>query len=263
MEQSGIFADDSLEDDYTQEEIHTIQAEAQVTEEPKINSRAAIVLDRNSKKPIYEKNINDRRPMASTTKIMTGILIIENCDLNEEVTISKKAAGTGGSTIDLKTGDKVKVRDLLYGLMLRSGNDAAVALAEHLDGSVEQFSERMNKKARDLGLYNTSFVSPHGLDNENHYTTAYELALLTDYALNNETFCKVVSTKTCTIAINGNSRSITNTNELLGNLYGVNGVKTGYTGLAGRCLVTSVKRDNFSIITIVLGADTKKQRTRR
>ena len=119
----------------------------------------------------------------------------------------------------------------------------------------------MNKKAEDLGLVNTHFITPHGLDNEEHYTTAYELAYLTDYALNNEKFAQIVNTKTCSINVNGNSRTISNTNELLGNLNGVNGVKTGFTANAMRCLVTSCTRDNNQIITVVLGADTKKQRT--
>ena len=119
----------------------------------------------------------------------------------------------------------------------------------------------MNKKAEELGLSNTHFVTPHGLDNDEHYTTAYELAILTDYALNNEKFAQIVNTKTCNISINGINRTIANTNELLGNLYGVNGVKTGFTGNAMRCLVTSCTRDENQIITVVLGADTKKQRT--
>lgn len=119
----------------------------------------------------------------------------------------------------------------------------------------------MNKKAKEIGLTNTNFVTPHGLDNENHYTTAYELALLTDYSLNNKTFEKIVNTKNTTISINGNNRNIYNTNELLGYMQGVNGVKTGFTNGAGRCLVTSCTRDNNQIITVVLGCDTKKQRT--
>jgi len=136
-----------------------------------------------------------------------------------------------------------------------------VALAEYVGGSVEGFGELMNKKAEELGLKNTHFVTPHGLDNGEHYTTAYELAILTDYALENSKFAAIVKTKTCTINVNGIGRSIANTNELLGNLNGVNGVKTGFTGNAMRCLVTSCTRDNNQIITVVLGADTKKQRT--
>ena len=153
------------------------------------------------------------------------------------------------------------MKDLLYGLMLKSGNDAAVAIAETVGGSVEGFEELMNQKAKELGLENTHFVTPHGLDDPEHYTTAFELAKLADYALKNETFAKVVNTKNYTVTINGHHKNISNTNELLGYLEGVNGVKTGFTNNAGRCLVTSVNRNNFEIITVVLQADTKKIRT--
>ena len=233
-----------------------------VSELPKTNSRRYIVYDRISKSMIIGKNEDVKSAMASTTKIMTTIVILEKADLNEKVTVSAKAGGTGGSRLGLKRGDKASVRDLLYGLMLRSGNDAAVALAEHVGGSVKGFAELMNEKAIELGLTNTHFVTPHGLDDANHYTTALELAKLTDYAMNNETFVKIVGTKSTTIYINNQSRQINNTNELLGVLNGVVGVKTGFTNNAGRCLVTETKRNNMDIITIVLGADTKKDRTK-
>ena len=233
-----------------------------VSELPKTNSRRYIVYDRISKSMIIGKNEDVKSAMASTTKIMTTIVILEKADLNEKVTVSAKAGGTGGSRLGLKRGDKASVRDLLYGLMLRSGNDAAVALAEHVGGSVKGFAELMNEKAIELGLTNTHFVTPHGLDDANHYTTALELAKLTDYAMDNETFAKIVGTKSTTIYINNQSRQINNTNELLGVLNGVVGVKTGFTNNAGRCLVTETKRNNIDIITIVLGADTKKDRTK-
>ena len=233
-----------------------------VSELPKTNSRRYIVYDRISKSMIIGKNEDIKSAMASTTKIMTTIVILEKADLNETVTVSAKAGGTGGSRLGLKRGDKASVRDLLYGLMLRSGNDAAVALAEHVGGSVKEFAELMNEKAIELGLTNTHFVTPHGLDDANHYTTALELAKLTDYAMDNETFAKIVGTKSTTIYINNQSRQINNTNKLLGVLNGVVGVKTGFTNNAGRCLVTETKRNNMDIITIVLGADTKKDRTK-
>ena len=233
-----------------------------VTALPKTNSRRYIVYDRISKSMIIGKNEDVKSAMASTTKIMTTIVILEKSDLDETVTVSAKAGGTGGSRLGLKRGDKASVRDLLYGLMLRSGNDAAVALAEHVGGSVKEFAELMNEKATELGLTNTHFVTPHGLDDANHYTTALELAKLTDYAMDNETFAKIVGTKSTTIYINNQPRQINNTNELLGVLNGVVGVKTGFTNNAGRCLVTETKRNNMDIITIVLGADTKKDRTK-
>lgn len=228
---------------------------------PDLNSRACVVIDRNTNTILYGKNENTKRKMASTTKIMTAIIIIENCKLNESIEISKKAANTGGSRLGLKTGDKITILDLLYGLMLHSGNDAAVALAEYVGNDIPGFAEKMNKKAQELGLKNTHFETPHGLDSDEHYTTAYELALLTNYALNNPTFSKIVGTKNYTITINGYSKDLSNTNELLGNLDGVYGVKTGFTNGANRCLVTACKRNNLDIICVVLGADTKKIRS--
>ncbi len=226
-----------------------------------INARSCIVLDRLSKKVLYGKNEYNKVKMASTTKIMTATVILENCNLNQTVEVSKKAAGTGGSRLGLKTGDKITVRDLLYGLLLCSGNDTAVALAETCSGSIAEFSKLMNQKALDLGLYNSHFESPHGLDSDEHYTTAYELALLSDYALKNPTFFNIVSTKSYTVTINGSSKNISNTNELLGNLLGVYGIKTGFTNGANRCLVTACKRDDMDIICVVLGCDTKNFRT--
>lgn len=256
-----VFADDEIDNIEINGIEKVIQTASKASDEPKINSRYAIVLDRKSKAIIYGKNEKDKTKMASTTKIMTSIIVIENANLSEIVEISSKAAATGGSRLKIKKGDKITVKDLLYGLMLRSGNDAAVALAEHIGGSIEGFAELMNNKAKDLELNNTHFVTPHGLDAEEHYTTAYELAILTDYALNNEILANIVKTKSCNININGYSRTISNTNELLGNLNGVYGVKTGFTNEAGRCLVTSIKRGEMDIICVVLGADTKKIRT--
>ena len=193
--------------------------------------------------------------MASTTKIMTATIIIENCNLEETVEVSKKAANTGGSRLGLKTGDKITIKDLLYGLMLRSGNDAAVALAEVCAGSIVDFSNLMNKKANELGLVNTHFESPHGLDSDGHYTTAYELALLSDYALKNKTFIQIVGTSNFTISINGYPKSLTNTNELLGNLNGVYGIKTGFTTQAKNCLIAGAKKDGIELIAVMLGAE--------
>lgn len=231
-------------------------------EEPKINSRSAVVYDRKSKKVIWGKKENERRPMASTTKIMTAIVVLENANLDDTVVVSKKSAGTGGSRLGLKTGDKITVNNLLYGLLMVSGNDAAVALAEYVGGSIEGFADKMNQKAEEMNLENTHFITPHGLDMENHYTTALELAEMADYAMNNKKFAEIVATKAKTINISGRSKSLINTNELLGNLEGVNGVKTGFTNGANRCLVTSVSRNGMNVIAVVLGADAKKDRTR-
>lgn len=228
---------------------------------PELNARIALIYDRASGRIIYEKNGNKQTPMASTTKILTSIVILENADLKETVTIGSKAAGTGGSRLGLKKNDKITVNDLLYGLMLRSGNDAAVALALHVGGSIEGFADMMNKKAEELGLTNSHFVVPHGLDNEGHYTTAYELAKMADYALNIPKFKEIVSSKSATIYINGYPKAINNTNNLLGSVSGVYGVKTGFTNGAGRCLVSSCKRGELDIITVIIGANTNNQRT--
>lgn len=255
------FADDIDEELEDTELSKSIETASVVENEPNINARIAVAYDRKSGKVIYGKNENKRTAMASTTKIMTAIVLIENADLNQTITVSAKAAGTGGSRLGLKHNDKITMKDLLYGLMLKSGNDAAVAIAENVGGSIEKFADLMNEEAKKIGLDNTHYVTPHGLDNPEHYTTAYELAKLADYALKNEIFAKVVNTKNYTVTINGYPKNITNTNELLGYLDGVNGVKTGFTNNAGRCLVTSVNRNEFEIITVVLQADTKKMRT--
>ncbi len=256
-----VFADD--EDSEILSNIsQIIEVSSDITEEPSINSRSAIVYDRSSGSILYGKKEHEKRKMASTTKIMTAIIVIENSKLDDIVTVSAKASSTGGSRLGLHKDDKISVRDLLYGLLLCSGNDAAVALAEHVGGDISGFATLMNNKCDFLGLTSTHFVTPHGLDNDDHYTTAYELAIITNYALKNQTFYNYVGTKNHTVSINGYPKNLSNTNELLGNLNGVYGVKTGFTNGANRCLVTSVKRDNMDLICIVLGADTKKDRTR-
>ena len=254
------FADDNLlVDDLDTFQI--FETANLLTEEPKTNSKNIIVLDRKTLSILYEKSPYQKVPMASTTKIMTCIIALENANLNDIVTVSKNAASVQGSTLGLSTNMKISMQDLLYGLMLRSGNDCAIAIAEYISGSLENFATLMNQKAQDLKLLNTNFVTPHGLDDSNHFTTAYDLAMLTDYALKNSKFREIVSTKICTISLNNSPRTISNTNELLGNLEGVYGVKTGFTFGAGRCLVSSCKRGNLDIIVVVLGADTKKIRT--
>lgn len=256
------YADEIELENFPVEELWAeIESNTTKTDEPSLNSRAAIVFDRTSNTVIWGKNIYEKRAMASTTKIMSAILVLEYGNLSETIEVCKKAANIGGSRLGLHEKDKITLKDLLYGLMLRSGNDAAVQIAIHLGGSIEGFAEMMNAKAKELGLKNTNFVTPHGLDDPNHYTTAYELAILTDYALNIKEFAQIVNTKTATIHINGNATTINNTNELLGYLNGVDGVKTGFTNNAGRCLVTSTTRNNWQIISVVLGADTKKYRT--
>lgn len=241
--------------------LSSLETNTSPSKEPETSSTHIIAIDRNSSRILFEKNAYDKTPMASTTKIITAIISIEQCKLDEMVEISSKAASTNGSTLGITKGTKMSMRDLLYGLMLRSGNDCAVAIAEHIGGDVDNFSNIMNEKAKQIGLSNSNFVTPHGLDDPNHYTTAYELAILTNYALNNKTFLEIVSTKTTTVSCGNVVKTISNTNELLGNYEGIYGVKTGFTFGAGRCLVTACKRNNLDIIVVVLGANTKKIRT--
>lgn len=197
---------------WLEEEIN----KAKEAEVPNINSRCVVIFDRSSKTVIWGKNEEKQVPMASTTKIMTAIVMLENIkNFEEQVTVCKQAATIGGSRLGLKTGDKITYNDLLYGLMLCSGNDAAIQIAVNIGGSVENFAKMMNEKAKELGLEYSHFVTPHGLDKEEHYTTAYELALMADYALNIEKFAEVVDCKNHTVTINGYPKNINNTNELL------------------------------------------------
>ena len=254
----GAFADDIYEGT-SNIPVFSESVEASVpVEPPKIDAGSAIVMDAMTGRVLYEKDAYSKKPIASTTKIMTAILAIEHGNLDDMVTVSKRAAAIGGSTIHLRAGEKLSLRDLLYGLMLNSGNDAAIAIAEHIGGTVERFAEMMTEKARQLGAKNTNFKTPHGLDNPDHYSTAYDLALITRYALGNETFNQIVRTQTAQIQ----GRSLYNTNEMLDLYPGADGVKTGYTSKAGRCLVTSATRGNRRYISVVLNCSSRTARAK-
>lgn len=219
------------------------------------SARSAVIMDVNSGRVLYSKNMDEKLAMASTTKIMTTLVAIESGRLNETVTVSRKASITEGSSIYLKQGEKHTVNDLLYAIMLRSGNDAAVAVAEHIGGSVEGFAALMNRKAAEIGAVNTHFDNPHGLDSATHYTTAYDLALITAYALKNPVFAAVVSSKKKTIEgppNEGWDRNMVNKNKMLWQFEGGNGVKTGFTNKAGRCLVSSATRNGMQLVCVVL-----------
>lgn len=219
------------------------------------SAKAMCVLEKDSKRVIYSHNMETKLPMASTTKVMTAITVIQNCDnLDEFIQVDDSSIGVEGTSIYLRKGEVVSVRDLLYGLMLRSGNDAATALAFHVGGSIEGFASIMNDLAFKIGAKNSHFANPHGLDNKNHYTTAYDLALISAYALNNPKFREIVSTKTYLIPETNVSdkRYLTNKNRLLSSLNGCCGVKTGFTSKAGRCLVSAVERDNTTYVCVVL-----------
>ncbi|WP_010248103.1 D-alanyl-D-alanine carboxypeptidase family protein [Acetivibrio cellulolyticus] len=250
------FADDFTEDEPFREIFSTEVSNAAGSKTPKIEAGAAIVIDMKSGRVLYEKNAYSTRSIASTTKIMTAIVAIEKGKLDNKVKVSKRAASVRGSVIHLKEGEELSLRELLYGLMLNSGNDAAIAIAEHIGGSVEEFAQMMNDKARELGLKNTQFKTPHGLDTPGHYSTAYELAQIARYALGNSTFSQIVGTQSTSIT----GRSLYTTNEMLGAYPGADGVKTGYTGQAGRCLVASATRNNMRIISVVLNCHSRSVR---
>lgn len=217
-----------------------------------VSAEYACVIDAQTGRVIYEKNAHTNHSMASTTKIMTALVALENGNLNDLVTVGKNAAGTEGTSLYLKVGDKLPLSELLYGLMLRSGNDAAIAIAEHISGSVEKFAELMTSRAKTIGAQNTSFKNPNGLDEEGHFTTAYDLAIITREALKNENFAEIVKTKSKSIQ-NG-AQTVVNHNKLLNSYEGCIGVKTGYTKKTGRCLVSAAERDDVKIIAVTLNA---------
>lgn len=223
---------------------------------PEIQGRAAILIDESSGRILYQKNANMRMSPASLTKIMTALLVIENGNLDKQVRISKRAAETGESSIWLETGEALTRRELLYALMLNSANDAAVALAESVDGNMEKFVQRMNARARQLGLRNTHYCNPHGLEAPDHYTTAYDLAFLTRKAMADPLFRKIVATKTAEIPWTGHpwKRLLFNKNRLLYRYSGATGVKTGYTRRAGNCLVGAAQRGRLRLIVVVLNS---------
>lgn len=220
--------------------IHTADAATE--------SMGECVVEISSRRFLHEKNADKRLPMASTTKVLTTLVILDERDLDEIVTVPKQAEGTEGSSVYLRAGDEISVRELLYGLMLRSGNDCAVTLALHHSGSIEAFARAMNEKAISLGATNSRFCNPHGLPNDDHYTTARDLALITAAAMENETFCEIVSTKFY------EPRSWKNKNKMLWNYEGAIGVKTGFTVRAGRCLVSAAEREGMRVVSVVLNS---------
>ena len=215
-----------------------------------LSAEKAILLDANTGRVLYEKNADQQSLIASTTKIMTALIVCEQCNVLDRMQIPREAVGIEGSSMYLQEGEVLTVQELLYGLMLHSGNDAAVALAIYCGGTVEGFAELMNDKARLLGLSGTHFTNPNGLDAPDHYSTARDLAVLAAYAMENPIFYKTVSAKTVTVG----SRSLRNHNKLLWQVEGADGVKTGYTRAAGRILVSSATRQGRRLIAVTINA---------
>lgn len=211
-------------------------------------SKAEIAMELSTETVLSESNADEKLPMASTTKILTAIIIIEDCNLDEVIKIPSAAVGAEGSSIYLKKDEEIDIRDLLYGLMLRSGNDSAAALAIHHSGSIDKFANVMNERAKLMGAQNSNFKNPSGLPDSEHYTTARDLCKISCYAMQNKTFAEIVSTTN----YNGKFKSFTNKNKILSRYEGANGVKTGYTLKAGRCLVSSAKREGMDVVCVVL-----------
>lgn len=215
-----------------------------------ISAECAILIDAQTGRVLYEKKAEEKSLIASTTKIMTALVICEQTNVLDRVKIPKEAVGIEGSSMYLKEGEVLAVQELLYGLMLQSGNDAAVALAIYCGGTVEGFTELMNDKAHRLGMTQSHFANPNGLDSPGNYSTARDMGILTAYAMQNPIFAQTVSTKTITIG----ERCLRNHNKLLWQLEGANGVKTGYTKAAGRILISSVTRMGRQLIAVTFNA---------
>ena len=226
------------------------------------NNSAEILICANSGRILYSSNANEKMGMASTTKIVTAITVIDNYDLDKEITVKKEWTGIEGSSIYLREGEVFTVRELLYGLMLRSGNDCAVTLASALAGSIDNFCKQMNEKAISVGAFNSNFKNPHGLDHKEHYTTAYDLALITKYAMKNQDFREIVGCKQKIIGKGESRRVLNNKNKMLNEYEGSTGVKTGYTKKCGRCLVSSANRDGFELICVVLNCPPMFERSK-
>ncbi|WP_117170352.1 D-alanyl-D-alanine carboxypeptidase family protein [Paraliobacillus sediminis] len=218
---------------------------------PSVTARNAILMDQSNGEILYEKAAEDPELIASITKIMTAILAIESGKMEDTVTVSREAAYTEGSSIYLQEGEKIKLKDLVYGLMLRSGNDAATAIAEYVGGSVEGFSYLMNEKATWLGMEQSHFDNPHGLDSESHFSTAYDMALLTKHAMEDEQFVTITGAQS--YLSDQRSYAWGNKNKLLTTYYSYTiGGKTGYTKAAGRTLVSVAKKNDVTLIVVTL-----------
>lgn len=212
----------------------------------------SIVMEESSYKILGGENYNVRMPMASTTKVMTALLVVENCLMEEKVVVPKEATRVEGSSIYLKEGEILTVKELLYGLMLRSGNDSAVTLAIYVAGSLDNFVAMMNERARGMGLKNTNFCNPHGLHNDNHYTTCYDLCFISCYAMANPIFKEIVGTQNMQFGKEESKRYFVNKNKILKLYEGGNGIKTGFTKKSGRCLVASAERGGVQLVSVVL-----------
>ena len=226
-----------------------------------LNAKNALLYDYTYQEVLYEKNSGEKIANASTTKILTAIVAYENSNMDDWVVVGENVSKVSGSKIGLKMGDKIKMSDLMKGLLISSGNDAAIAIAEHVAGNVDDFCVLMNEKALLLGAQNTNFLTPHGLDAENHYSTIVDLLVFSKCFIKNEYLMKIANTEKDLIRIGEYEKELYATNEMLFIYDGVNGIKTGYTNNAGRCLITSIVSGDRNLISMVFGCDSKNHRT--
>lgn len=222
--------------------------------EPEVNALSAVLIDADTGRVLWGKNENEPMAMASTTKIMTAIVTLENADISEKVTVSKNATLAPPVKMYLKEGEELTLEQLLYALLMQSSNDAAVAIAEKVGGSVENFCAMMNEKAKELGCRDTEFVTPNGLDKGNHHSTAYDMAIIGAYAIKNDEFVRISNTRNISFTTNMKSYSIVNKNQLLDSYEGAIGIKTGFTGKAGHCFVGAAKRGDVTLVSVVLAS---------
>lgn len=237
-----------------EEYIMEVSSVKKKEEKPNLYATYALLMDGESGRVLFDKNGEEKVPMASTTKIMTLIVALEHGNMNDVVTVSPYAASMPDVQLNIKADEKYRLGDLVYSLMLESHNDTAVAIAEHIGGSVEEFAKMMNEKAKDLGAYDTNFVTPNGLDDENHYTTAKDLALISKYALQNKEFMNIIGKKSYTFHEQTTGRCFTvyNKDRFLDMYEGAVGIKTGFTNRAGYCFVGAVKREDRTLVSVVL-----------
>lgn len=255
---TGIWAPglESLSDDATPAyQISPMETPWETT--PLFSARAVLLLEAKSMTPVFEYNAHAKLPMASLTKMMTALIILENHDLSETVVITRGSSSTDGSTMKLVEGETLTVEDLLKGLLMNSGNDAAIALALHHSKTVFEFANVMNTRAAELRMNNTHFTNPHGLDSDTHYASAYNLAVLAKVLLQSPKAASIVGTKDdMVVSLEGEEKHyLSNTNELLGTIFPVYGIKTGTTANAGQCLALFVEEDGKQYILIILGSE--------
>lgn len=233
-----------------------IKVDSAIEDTPSVSAQSAVLIDCSSQNILYAKNHNEKMGMASTTKIMTALVAAENYELKKTVKVAPEAVGIEGSSIYLYEGESLTMEELLYSLLLQSANDAAAAIAIAVAGNTEKFADMMNDRAKEMGLRDTHFTNPHGLSDDEHYTTAYDLAVISAHALRNEIVREIVSTYKKAIPIDSdcNARVLVNHNKMLKLYDGAIGVKTGFTKKTGRCLVSAAERDGLAVVAVTLNA---------